>query len=138
MKVYGVPVKPQDLGHNNCILFTRLAEYTGNTNAWQYQDPNTGKTVDITVSGNYLSRPIIHLWWQAALDGIGIYQGPNWMFGDDIVQGRMIETLSEYHLDPFPIYLIFPMHDYLPLRLNVLIDYLRHEFSLNPWVASIE
>ena len=135
LKAHGTPKKPEDLLHHNGILFTRLAEYTGKGDAWNYRDPTSGKNTSITVSGNYASdnSSTVKL---AVLSGIGVYQGPNWLFGEDVAGGNLKEILSDYEMEPFPIYLIHPAADYLPQRLRVLMDYLAHEFSLNPWVAS--
>lgn len=134
LKTHGTPKKPQDLTHHNCILFTRLAEYTGTNNSWEYRDLKTGKKVSIAIHGNYASdnSSIVR---QAALDGMGVYQGPNWLFGKDVTSGHLKEILSDYEMEPFPIYLIHPAVDFLPQRLKALMDYLAHEFSLNPWVA---
>lgn len=134
LQARGTPHKPDDLANHNCISFTRLAEYTGTNNGWEYRDPKSGKNVSVTISGNYASdnSSTVRL---AALDGVGIYQGPNWLFGNDVAQGKLKEILSHYEMEPFPIYLIHPAADYLPQRLRVFMDYLAHEFSLNPWVA---
>ncbi|MBY0355625.1 MAG: LysR family transcriptional regulator [Rickettsiales bacterium] len=134
LKRHGIPKKPEDLMHHNCILFTRLAEYTGTGNAWEYRDPQSKKITSVIISGNYASDNSSTV-RQAALSDIGVYQGPSWLFGDDITQGHLKEILSHYEMEPFPIYLIHPAVDYLPQRTKVLMDYLSHEFSLNPWVA---
>ena len=134
LKARGTPKTPQDLAEHNCIMFTRLSEYTGKGDAWNYRDPKTQRDIAMAVSGNYASDNSSTV-RQAALAGVGIYQGPSWLFGEDIAQGHLKEILSRYEMEPFPIYLIHPAADYLPQRLRVLMDYLAHEFSLNPWVA---
>lgn len=134
LEAHGTPTKPEELSHHNCIIFTRLAEYTGTGNAWEYRDPSTGDTVSIAVRGNYASDNSSTV-RQMTLAGIGIYQGPNWLFGEDVAQGNLQEILADYQMMPFPIYLLYPGADYVPFRLKVLMDYLSHEFSLNPWVA---
>lgn len=134
LNTHGTPKTPDDLARHDCVLFTRLTEYTGAGNAWSYRDPKTGANIAITVSGKYASDNSSTV-RQAALDGIGIYQGPNWLFGEDVKQGLLREILGNYEMEPFPIYLIHPAADYLPRRLRVLMDYLAHEFSLNPWVS---
>ncbi len=131
---HGMPKTPQDLSHHNCIAFTRLSEYTGKGQAWEYHDSKTGENIRIPVSGRYSSDNSSTV-RQAALSGLGIYQGPNWMFGEDTAKGHLMEILQDYQMDPFPIYLLHPLMDYLPLRLKALSDYLAHEFSLNPWVS---
>lgn len=134
LAAHGIPQTPEDLTHHNCIMFTRLAEYTGTSSLWEYRDPKTGKILPIAIRGNYSSDNSSTV-RQAALDGIGIYQGPHWLFGNDVAQGQLHEILGSYQLEPYPVYLLHPAAEYLPLRLKVLMDYLAHEFSLNPWVA---
>ena len=134
LEKYGTPTKPEDLSLHNCIIFTRLADYTGTGNAWEYCDPPTGNSITIAVSGNYSSDNSSTV-RQMTLAGIGIYHGPNWLFGDDVAQGNLREILVGYQMLPFPIYLLHPSAGYVPLRLKVLMDYLAHEFRLNPWVA---
>lgn len=136
LKKNGTPKTPEDLKRYNCILFTRLAEYTGRSIAWEYADPQSGKVASILVKGNYAadnSAIVV----QAALDGIGIYQGPNWMFSEHIKAKRLCEILPEYQISPWPIYVLYPSQGFLPSRICVLTDYLAHEFSLNPWVADV-
>jgi len=134
LKAHGTPESPADLGRHNCILFTRLAEYTGTTNAWEYRDPSTGEVTPVVVSGSYASDNSSTV-LQAALDGIGIYQGPNWLFGVHVAEGRLVEILGSFQMDPFPTYLIRPSSEYVPARIKAVMDYLAHEYSLNPWVA---
>lgn len=134
LQQFGTPKHPNDLTHHNCILFTRLAEYTGLGNAWEYHDPAVGKNISVDVHGNYASDNSSTV-RQMSLESLGIYQGPSWLFGEDVQQGRLIEILTDYQMKPFPVYLLHPASDYMPLRLKVLAEYLAHEFSLNPWVA---
>ena len=130
----GPPQSPADLAQHNCIVFTRLHEYTGATGAWEYCDPETGAVIPVAVSGNYASDNSSMV-RQAALDGIGIYQGPNWLFGEDVAEGRLVEVLGRYRMEPFPIYLIRPAADYVPVRVRAMMEFLAHEYSINPWVA---
>jgi len=134
LEAHGVPKQPQDLMHHNCIRFTRISEYTGTSDSWLFRHRKTGKILSIAVNGSYASDNSSTV-KQAALLGVGIYQGPNWLFGEEVAAGTMVEILSDYEIDPYPIYLIYPPADYLPLRLKTMMDYLANEFSRNPWVG---
>lgn len=130
----GTPKVPEDLLHHNCILFTRLSEYTGSSNAWEYRDPKANKVSAIETSGTYATdNSSIVL--DAVLDGVGIYQGPNWVFREHIKNGALKVILAEFEMEPFPIYVLHPSVEYLPTRIRTLIDFLTDEFKLNPWVA---
>ena len=134
LEAQGTPEQPQDLMHHNCIRFTRIAEYVDTGDAWMFRHRQSGKRLPIAVNGSYASDNSSTV-KQAALLGVGIYQGPDWLFREELAAGTMVEILSDYEIDPYPIYLIYPPVDYLPLRLKTMMDYLANEFSLNPWVA---
>jgi DNA-binding transcriptional LysR family regulator len=135
LKARGTPKTPEDLRHHNCITFTSLAEYTmGSVSAWEYRHPKTGKLVSVNVSGNY-SSDNTSLVCTAAISGFGVYQGPNWMFKDELDNGTVKQVLGNYELEPFPLYLVYPPSDYVPMRVKVLMDFLAHELSLNATVA---
>lgn len=72
---------------------------------------------------------------QVALEGVGIYQGPSFLFGEDIQSGRLNEILADYSMNPYPIYIIYPAAEFIPLRVKAMINFLSKEFALNPWVA---
>jgi len=74
----------------------------------------------------------------AVLQDLGIYQGPNYVFGDDLKTGRVVTILEEYELHPWPIHIIYPATGFLPTRLRVLIDFLADAFSGNPWVKDVK
>ncbi len=130
LKARGTPQTPEDLAYHNCIRFTRLADYSGTSSAWDYKNPKTGKVSSIKVSGNYAADNS-SLVRDAAVNGIGIYQGPSWLFTKDVSEGRFTQILSDYEMEPFPIFLLHPPVDYVPLRINAMIEFLTTEFSIN-------
>lgn len=134
LKTHGTPKTPEDLRLHNCILFTRFAEYSGASSAWEYRHPKTGKSSSVQVSGTYAADNS-SLVREAAIRGLGIYQGPNWLFKKDLDEGSLKEILKDYEMSAFPVYLLHPVTDYVPLRIKVLIEYLTHELALNPSIA---
>lgn len=134
LEKWGVPKTPSDLSFHNCIIFSKLDGLgSGQNNTWHYSD-KTGSSVFVTVNGRY-SVDNASLAWEAALLGLGIYQGPKHLLADDILAGRLVEVLPHYTLDHFPIYLIYPAQNYMPRRLRVFIDFLAQEFNKNQCIA---
>ena len=135
LKRKGIPRKPADLASHDCIIFSRLCEYTnlGGTNRWVYRGKD-GKDLTVEVSGHFLTDNST-LVRDAVLQHLGVYQGPNYVFGDDLKAGRVVPILEGYELQPWPIHIIYPAMGFMPTRLHVLIEFLAHEFSRNPWVA---
>lgn len=131
----GVPATPEDLLQHDCIGFLPLSSYTGlgQKMIWLYEDSKSQKH-EIEITGRYAADNSSMV-REATLKGLGVYQGPNYLFSDDVRSGRLVEILKDYSFDPFPIHLIYTAQDFLPLRLRVFMDFLAHEFSLNPVVA---
>jgi LysR family transcriptional regulator, regulator for bpeEF and oprC len=135
LKARGTPKTPEDLYHHDCIGFLLLSAYTGlrQKMIWLYRDED-GREHEIEIAGRYASdnTSIVR---DAALAGLGVYQGPNYLFADAIKDGRLVEVLKEFSFDPFPIHLLYTAQDFIPLRLRVFMDFFGHEFSLDPVVA---
>jgi len=73
----------------------------------------------------------------AVLQDLGIYQGPNYVFGDDLKRGRVVTILEKYELQPWSIYILYPPTGFLPSRVRVLTDFLADAFSRNSWVRAV-
>ena len=136
LKQKGTPKSPEDLRRHNCIVFSRLANYTGlgQKVIWRYECPHSTRVFDIDVSGSYQAdnSSIVK---EAALKGFGIYQGPSYMFSEELKNGLLVELLPEYCFKPFPINILHNYQDYVPSRLRLFIDHFKYEFSLIPSVG---
>ena len=138
VKRKGTPRTPLDLTMHDCIIFSRLAEYThdGIKNRWVYCGKD-GPDVSVEVSGRFLTDNS-SLVRDAVLQDLGIYQGPNYVFAEDLNAGRVVTILEEYELPPWPIHILYPATAFLPTRVRVFIDFLADAFSRNPWVQDVQ
>lgn len=136
LKERGTPKKPEDIYHHDCIVFSGLSDFTGlgQKMIWRYQCPHSARIFDIEVTGRYTTdnTSIVR---DAAIKGLGIYQGPDYLFTEYLKEGRLVEILKEYSFEPFPMHFIYNAQGYVPSRLRVFMDFFAHEFSLNPVVA---
>ncbi|MGL5036077.1 MAG: substrate binding domain-containing protein, partial [Microcystaceae cyanobacterium] len=124
----GEPQIPEDLLQHNCLVYTRLAT----VNEWHFQGEK--ELIKIQVSGNFQTNSSVAI-RAAVLSGLGIAIAPVWMFGDEIYRGDLKVVLSDYQPTPFPIQAVYRRSRFYPAKISCLIDFLREEFRLDPWVS---
>lgn len=118
----GTPAHPDDLARHDCLS---LDPQRG----WVFSDPDTpGQTRTIKVSGRFECNDgtVLHDW---AVGGIGLAWRSMWEVEQDLASGALVSVLDRYAAPPTGIYAVFPQNRRLPLRVRLLIDYLRGLFG---------
>jgi DNA-binding transcriptional LysR family regulator len=123
---HGVPRQPADLGTHRVISYTYLATQ----DEWQFTGPNGVESVRInatihTNNGDTCRR--------AALDDQGIVLQPDFIVGEDVKRGRLIELMPEYRAVELGVYAVYPSRKYLPLKIRRLVDFLVQSFRDVSW-----
>jgi DNA-binding transcriptional LysR family regulator len=116
------PAHPDDLARHDCLS---LDPQRG----WVFSDPDTpGQTRTIKVSGRFECNDgtVLHDW---AVGGIGLAWRSMWEVEQDLASGALVSVLDRYAAPPTGIYAVFPQNRRLPLRVRLLIDYLRGLFG---------
>lgn len=123
---HGTPRALADLANHNCLSL-------GQQRGWLFRDG--GEIVSIKVSGQLECNDgaVLHEW---ALAGRGLAWRSMWEVGEDLQRGSLVPVLDEFAAPPTGIYAVFPQRKYLPLRVRLLVDHLRHCYG-NPdyWAA---
>ncbi len=122
---HGQPGTPEDLRRHDCLIYTHLMT----CNTWFFQDGN--RTIPVRVTGRLAVNNGDAL-RAAALTGIGVYMGPNFIVGDDIFIGRLVPVLRSYMTRDRAIYAVYPHRRHLPLKVRALVDFLSDRFRSNP------
>ena len=99
----GVPHRPEDLRHHNCLRFV-LA--TGASQPWLFK-ARGGKVARFVVEGN-LASDNPHGLLEAALAGFGMIQAHSYLVAIAISEGRLVEVLKEFAAPPLPLAILFP------------------------------
>jgi DNA-binding transcriptional LysR family regulator len=60
---------------------------------------------------------------EAVRTGLGIAILPDWLIREDLVSGRLIRILPEWHATPLPANVVYPGHRMLPARVRAFIDF---------------
>lgn len=114
---YGIPQNPESLLHHVCLGYQ--------TNAgrmpWTFQ--REGKLETINVRSRLLANNGEAL-LQAAMAGMGITQGPDFIVGKAIGQGHVVSILEDYAPPNLGVYAVLPSNRYIPYRVKALIDFL--------------
>ncbi|MCK0099653.1 LysR family transcriptional regulator [Qipengyuania sp. S6317L1] len=118
----GVPPEPGDLGLRQCVLLS-LPAYRS---SWTFRCP--GSLVEIPVHGRLtLSSPTGVK--AAVLSGLGPGLLASWMLENELEDGTLVDLYPEWEASAAEFdtaaWLLFPSRDYVPLKLRVLIDYLK-------------
>ncbi|MDR2243401.1 MAG: LysR family transcriptional regulator [Providencia alcalifaciens] len=118
LEEHGNPNNLDELAEHNCLLYSYFQ--AGQTWLFTYQ----GKKVRFTPTGNFRANSSLAL-HQAALQGLGICQLPQFIVAPDILAGRLVTVLPEYHLPLHHIYAVYPNRKFLPKKVATFLDFLQ-------------
>ncbi|HIF9340019.1 TPA: LysR substrate-binding domain-containing protein [Photobacterium damselae] len=128
LALHGVPYHPRDLKEHNCITyFSRERK----DNVWSFKKDD--EALQIKVSGNYRvdSADAIR---DATLTGNGIGYLATYLLKDELRQGKLIRLLPDWDLNQYmPLYAVYPRHKFLPIKVQVFIDFVRQHIGNPPY-----
>jgi DNA-binding transcriptional LysR family regulator len=124
---YGTPQTPADLVRFHCLS---LSSDASQTRGWAFRVPTAegSEVVYLKPAGplDCSDGQVLHDW---CLDGYGIAWRSTWEVEAEIAAGRLLPVLDAYAAPPNGIYAIFPERKYMPLRVRLWIDFLKHHFG---------
>lgn len=120
----GTPETPHQLQQHRCLLYTYL---TQDRNYWVFDDKNGQRQkvrVHWTLAANN-GRALC----EAAAQGMGIVQQPDFIAAPFVREGRLVPLLTDYPGQAFPIYAVYQHRQFLPARIVAFVDFLRDYFA---------
>jgi DNA-binding transcriptional LysR family regulator len=123
---FGTPTAPRDLARLRAISYT----YWSTHDEWQFSGPAGPVSVRINACIHTNNGDTCRA---AALDHQGIILQPDFLIGEDLQRGTLIELLPQFHAIDLGVYAVYPSRKYLPLKLRRLIDFLAESFRNPPW-----
>ena len=127
LAAHGAPVHPRELGAHRTIGYSYWA---GGRNEWVFDGPD----------GKVAARvdPVLHAnngdtCRAAALDDQGIILQPDFIVGDDLRSGALVEVMPEFRAIELGIHAVYPTRKHLPLKVRVLVDFLVEAFAEPAW-----
>ncbi|APO95858.1 LysR family transcriptional regulator [Xanthomonas vesicatoria] len=117
----GVPAVPEDLRHHDCVLYTLLS--TGAS--WHFT------TTDVAVSGRFrVNSP--EATRAAVTAGLGIGQGPAWLYEEGLASGELQTVLDAFAPPPAPVQIVYAANRLVPKRALAFMDFIAAAFAKIP------
>lgn len=114
-KAGNIPTSLADLDFHNCLL-------AGAQDSWRLQGPDGQH--QLRVKGNLRSNSAEFV-REALLSGVGLALRSLWDIGAELKRGDLKVVLPHYRgADSVAIYAVYPCRDFMPTKVNALIEYL--------------
>ncbi|WP_040976739.1 LysR family transcriptional regulator [Necropsobacter massiliensis] len=125
----GTPQTPDALSHHNCLLYS----YRGYVQKWFFRQPERPIQA-VNVKGNLLgnSTDILR---EYALAGIGIAHLPDWLVAEELAEGKLINLLSDWQIQPSAtteedaIHLLYSANSRQIVKIGVLARFLMERLA---------
>lgn len=114
----GMPTTPTDLRTHDCLIYTLLS--TGAT--WRFRDTDVPVSGRLWVNSPEAVREFVNA-------GLGIAQGPEWLYEEGLKNGNLQLLLRDYAAPPVPVQVVYLADRLLPRRAIVFMDFIADVFA---------
>ncbi len=119
LEKHGTPRTLEDLARHNCLSL-------GQQRGWLFRIGEDIASIKVSGLLECNDGAVLHEW---ALAGRGLAWRSLWEVGADLKSGALVPVLDEFAAPPTGIHAVFPQRKYLPLRVRLLIDHLKHHYG---------
>jgi DNA-binding transcriptional LysR family regulator len=128
LALHGTPTQPQELAKHQVLAY----RYWSGGDDWRFDGPGGPVTVRVnprirTNSGDTCRA--------AALEDQGIVLQPDFLVGDDLNRGTLVELMPQYRSVELGIHAVYPSRKHLPMKTRRLVDFLVQSFERPAWQA---
>jgi DNA-binding transcriptional LysR family regulator len=121
------PRVPEDLQSVPCMCFALL----GFRDHWQFSQA-VGDSIDVAIRPRLVATNALLL-RDGALAGLGPTLLADWMIGDDIASGELVDLFPQYTVStpdsPTKAWAVYPSRSHVPAKVRVFIEFLRDAMS---------
>ncbi len=128
---HGAPVVPEDVSSHACLNFS----FEQLRHRWPIEGPDD-TTVHIPVTSKMISNNG-ELLRQCAMAGMGIVIRPSFSLSDDLISGRLVRLLPDYHLGQMSVMMVYPSRRLLSATVRSFVDFISSQFphpERDPWL----
>lgn len=126
LKKHGSPSHPSDLAAHRVISYS----YWTTGDEWHFTGPEGSVSVRIKAGMHTNNGDTCRF---AALDHQGVILQPDFLIGDDLDSGALVELLPDYRAIEVGIHAVYPTRKHLPLKVRRLVDFLVESFQQPTW-----
>ena len=127
---HGTPNVPEDLTKHRCLSYSYLPV----RDLWRFRDAaGAERTVRIAGpahanNGRFLTA--------LAASGMAISLEPDFIVGDELRSGRLVEILPQFRPAAAPIHAVYPSRRHLSAKVRAFVDFLAGRFEADaPWIV---
>jgi len=124
---HGEPQVPDDLTEHPCLGYT-LSTREHN---WVFACPQDQRYV-VNVTGPLRSNSG-ELLRAAAVGGAGVMLLPTFYVGEDLERGRLKAVLTDYRVQEYGIYALYPSRKHLTAKVKSFVDFLIARYGAEPY-----
>jgi DNA-binding transcriptional LysR family regulator len=126
----GIPFRPQDLVHHECLLHRGV-----HTEEWHFQTsegavPMSGPPSLVVDDARFLR--------EASLVGLGIAVLPRILVAEDLAERRLLPLLEEFQSFQVSVLALHAHRRLAPASVRAFVDHLVEHFRAPPWEAIVE
>ena len=125
---HGLPRTPADLEHHSCLPFL----FQGGSKTWKFRQPEG--EIEIAPSARLRSNDAESV-RAAVFAGLGMAQGPSWMFADEIASGALVSVLASYRPRLFPVHAVSSESRRMTGAIKVFVDFIAGLIKDEPHLA---
>jgi LysR family transcriptional regulator for bpeEF and oprC len=121
----GTPATPADLASHDCVIFVS----GGAARPWPFEGPDG--PITIHPEGPVRTSDAEHI-RVGVLSGLGLAQGPAWLFLEELKSGAVVRLLPDYAPARHSIYAVSPGGRYQSRKVTVFVDFVARVFAGDP------
>ncbi|MDX1599745.1 MAG: LysR family transcriptional regulator [Marinobacter sp.] len=122
LATHGTPEHPSELTEHRIIAYSNLAT----RHDWQFEGPTGAVSVRIRPWLNTNNGDTCRA---VALSHQGIILQPDFLVGEDLAAGSLVEVMPEYRSMELGVYAIYPTRKFVAPKVRALVDFLSEKFS---------
>jgi len=127
LEKHGTPQHPRELVDHLTMIYTGVP----NPEIWRLHHPQEGEYA-VPLHGRIRSNNG-DVFIASVCAGLGVAMLPDFFVWRDLAEGRLVQILPEWSINPIALNLLTPPNALRPARVRVLIDYLAKRFAKAAW-----
>jgi len=127
LEKHGTPQHPRELVDHLSMIYTGVP----NPEIWRLHHPQEGEYA-VPLHGRIRSNNG-DVFIASVCAGLGVAMLPDFFVWRDLAEGRLVQILPEWSINPIALNLLTPPNALRPARVRVLIDYLAKRFAKAAW-----
>jgi DNA-binding transcriptional LysR family regulator len=122
------PRTPEDLADCECLSFSM----PGFRDRWLFRPGAGGARTAVAVKPRVLMTNGLAL-LEGTLAGLGVSLLPDWLVGDDLAAGRLVDLFPEHDVAaidaPTGAWILYPSRSYVPAKVRTFVDFVRRAIN---------